>query len=559
MLLRRISLTIDDLFLIWLALAALLLCAPLAAQDLVEPPLVEIQAEPVSEPPAEQQIPESLDLPQQPETGTADPETTQEEVMQAGPETAEAEELQVDSEITEAEELPADPESTEAEELPADPESTDTEELQVDIGTAEPYQNYESLYYDYQTYFQDDEFGHAIIIAKKMLKMVEDQTEPNDIRLFEPLINLAAAQKHANQPEVSVENYERAIVLVEIDSGIFDTRLIEPLQEVGNTYRVTARSEDALDNLRRAQHLTHRKDGVMTIEQEEILDGITETYLVMGMYEEANQEQILSLRTYEHTFGKDDPRIIPAIHKLARFEMRIGQYRNARELYQRSLYLMEQNYDENDIRMLEPLEGIAMTRRSPYRGSQRLGESGPGVSRVRLANANRSQGTRALERSLEIIDARNDVDAEDRATALLNLADWKIEGNKPAQAAELYKRVWDTLIGGGQTLETVQQSFSKPRQLAYSPPSLPIEGESGRYVNYDGKFVEIEFTVMSDGGVRHITIVDSNSPVVMHRKMRDTMKSARYRPVLVDGFPVDTPGIRLRQTFSGTADIWKSP
>ena len=101
-------------------------------------------------------------------------------------------------------------------------------------------------------------------------------------------------------------------------------RLIEPLQEIGNTYRATARGEDALDTLRRAQHLTHRKDGVMTIEQEEILDGITEAYLAMGMYEEANMEQILSLRTYEHTFGKDDARIIPAIHKLARFEMRIG-------------------------------------------------------------------------------------------------------------------------------------------------------------------------------------------------------------------------------------------
>ena len=522
MLFRRILVTFDNLFLIWLAPAVLLLCAPIAAQDIVEQPLDEY----ISESSADEQTLDSTVVPQQLDDGNAGPETTEAEVLKADTDTNETG-------------------ATQTEQTVQNPDEQD--------------QDYESLYHDYQTYFQDDEFGYAVITAKKMLAMIESQTDSHDIRLFEPLVNLAAAQQRANQPESSVSNYERAIELVETESGIFDMRLIEPLQEVGNTYRATARGEDALDTLRRAQHLTHRKDGVMTIEQEEILDGITEAYLAMGMYEEANMEQILSLRTYEHTFGKDDARIIPAIHKLARFEMRIGQYRYARELYERSLYLMEQNYEDNDIRMLEPLEGIALTRRSPYRGVRRLGDPGPGVSQARLLNAHRSQGTRALERSLEIVDSRDDVDTEDRAEALLNLADWKIEGSDPVEAAHLYKRAWDTLIQGGQSLESVQQSFSKPRQLAYSPPNLPIEGESGRYVNYDGKFIEIEFTVMSNGGVRHITIVDSNSPVVMHRKMRDAMKNARYRPVLVDGLPVDTPGVRLRQTFAGTADIWKKP
>ena len=64
--------------------------------------------------------------------------------------------------------------------------------------------------------------------------------------------------------------------------------------------------------------VSRKIDGLFNPAQLELLDPLIASYTALNSYEDAQREQQYALRLAETTYGKDDPRIVPALERTAR-------------------------------------------------------------------------------------------------------------------------------------------------------------------------------------------------------------------------------------------------
>ena len=91
----------------------------------------------------------------------------------------------------------------------------------------------------------------------------------------------------------------------------------------------------------------------------------------------------------------------------------------------------------------------------------------------------------------------------------------------------------------GDYMPIVQVAPQYPRRAA----ELGLEG-----------FVILEFTVTREGTVRDPRVLES-SHEIFDRSAIDAVLRFRYRPRVIDGEPVEVPGVRFRITF----EMWAGP
>ena len=144
--------------------------------------------------------------------------------------------------------------------------------------------------------------------------------------------------------------------------------------------------EYAADTYRQAQHISHRIDGVYTQLQIPVIDALTEIHIRTNKPYQADQEQRLKLKVIEQAFGPDDEAIIPTLTKLGAyfavrghsFNVNVNSqtrlyrdslFRDAINMFDRSLAILEDNYGEADLRLVDPL--IEMSKVRFLQGSSR--------------------------------------------------------------------------------------------------------------------------------------------------------------------------------------------
>lgn len=91
----------------------------------------------------------------------------------------------------------------------------------------------------------------------------------------------------------------------------------------------------------------------------------------------------------------------------------------------------------------------------------------------------------------------------------------------------------DGFFSDGEYMPIVQVAPQYPRRAA----ERGLEG-----------YVLLEFTVTRQGTVRDPVVIDSSS-AVFDRAAVDAVMRFRYRPRVIDGEPVEVPGVRFRITF----------
>jgi periplasmic protein TonB len=91
----------------------------------------------------------------------------------------------------------------------------------------------------------------------------------------------------------------------------------------------------------------------------------------------------------------------------------------------------------------------------------------------------------------------------------------------------------DGFFSDGEYMPIVQVAPQYPRRAA----ERGLEG-----------FVLLEFTVTRQGTVRDPVVVESTSSI-FDRAAIDAVMRFRYRPRVIDGEPVEVPGVRFRITF----------
>jgi hypothetical protein len=65
--------------------------------------------------------------------------------------------------------------------------------------------------------------------------------------------------------------------------------------------------------------------------------------------------------------------------------------------------------------------------------------------------------------------------------------------------------------------------------------------------NLEEHFVEVSFTVSSDGRTSDVTTIDTDAPPPQQKAVLFAIRRARYAPRLEHGDAVETAGVRFRE------------
>ncbi|HKE43352.1 MAG TPA: tetratricopeptide repeat protein [Steroidobacteraceae bacterium] len=435
---------------------------------------------------------------------------------------------------------------TPAEETPAAPDASS---------------NRAGTYKAFRQQFDSRHFAEALVPARQLIEQTEQEFGPNGPQLVNPLINLGTTQLRVKDYSGAETSYKRAVKIVESNQGGFSHEIIQPLFGLGMTYAASGDYAASTDALKRAVDVSRKIDGLFNPAQLELLDPLIAGYSALNQYDDAQREQQYALRLAETTYGRDDPRILPALERTASWLESQGRFTTARQIHARALDIARKG-GETDMRMISPLRGIARTYRmeflygperpegSPENAGDIGGVAGPvstpasanGVSTASVLNPD---GENALEAAMKIYDAHPGEDNAGRGQTLIELGDWRITAGQWRQAMNTYRDAWKALSEPGAPGTAALDS---PYPVIYRAPSItrPPHEAADKYTPH---YAEIEFTVTPEGRVRDAKLGDHDSSDTAGNSVLSAIKRARYRPRFVNGEPVETVGVRYKETI----------
>ena len=400
----------------------------------------------------------------------------------------------------------------------------------------------------------------------------------------------------------SIKEYERLIEHISLKSGDFSSDLFDPLLSLGRAYAASGNVEQAHDTFDRAQHIAHRNEGVYSPKQFEILEIKTRLALQSGEPLEADRLQRFLFFINRHNF--DDLEVLPAYLNIGKWYMETGQYHRSRKVLKEAVALIHESAGVYDLRLLEPLQLIAKSRRL--------------------------QGSCCTEKLLlevlDIIENNDNVPLDMQATAYAGLADAYTVSGKSEDAAKFYAlaslnvnptiqqeprmiamsrqldgnrrhnmrvfRPERNLFAGRRTLqrmslkaqldapsqppqrfilplnentydvkikdalapadisEPVLKMVGKPFQFIFAQLKTILPGSLRNQTSLANISIAFEFTVTEAGAIRDIELTKSNAPAKLNRLMKEVLRKTRFRPALVDGQPAIKHNVTLTQSFA---------
>jgi TonB family protein len=400
------------------------------------------------------------------------------------------------------------------------------------------------VYHDFRTEFDARNYAAALPLAEKLAALTEEQYGKADRSLAIPLCNVATTQYRLHDYRNAEGTYLRTVRIVEDSGGGADRALLRPLHGLGATYFATHQYEDAALILKRALDLSRNLDGLFNLEQMSILDPLIDSLVILDRNDEVERAFDYSVRVAETAYGKTDIHVARPLNRSAHWQEKMGRYPTARVLYARALQIAEQAGPAAVINTVEPLEGIARTYRLEFVNSE---AEKPDSSSDIYAPAQPVENNQKLnpdgERAiLMALKAIGPADPLRRGSALVELGDWYLSGGLPNRGLAAYKRAWKEFEQAGSV-----ETLAAPRQLAYRPPLAAVSRAKGGRENMEEHFVEVSFTVTSEGRTSDVTVVTSDATPSQQKAVVSAIRRARYAPRFLNGEAVETPGVRFRE------------
>jgi tetratricopeptide (TPR) repeat protein len=441
---------------------------------------------------------------------------------------------------------------------------------------------------EYKLRMKASRYQEALSLAEQIVRLIEEQAQPDPFELAFAIESRAALEQQVKLYRRAEESYQTSIGIVEKHGGIYSTRLVSKLSRLGGLYYQTGQYDESMEILRRAQHIIHRQKGVYSLDQLNIVDWITQINLRTNKAREADIQQHYYYMINASNYGENDPRIIPALTKLADWYRRSGQYPSALDAYRRTLDLMEELKPEADLERLEPLRAISTTLY--LQGSCCADEP--------------------LSRALEVVTNSSSADLSDQLDALMHLADMRLLQRRHDEARELYQRAWKMVAPENNMSQRGMDLFGSPTRLGvaktddvvtafrlasegYSQPEYvgsqrirlgdQVEKQGSSWSEDSGRspagkligdplplcysevlalartrdvnrlatyYMDLDFTVNQNGKVIAVEVLESNTPFKLGRFVKNMLYNTRFRPRYEDGEPVLTEHVELRQTFT---------
>ena len=400
--------------------------------------------------------------------------------------------------------------------------------------------------------FDKTDWDSAVAAAERLVS--EERTRPVVVptQLADALNLLGSAQLKKGDYLGAEASFTESLSVLERHVGRTSGRLVEPLRGLGYTLATAGRHQDALPYLDRALLVAHHSFGLFDMGQQGILLQLATSLTLTGQPNEAQRHMQYLLRAAQSTYGAQDPRLAPVMCVVGDWYTELGVFATARAYYREAADIVERKLGKSDPALVEPLRALARSYTQELylatRGTRLSPDSETFDTRVNTKLLV-TEGERALERALQILDKSPPSAHDTLAATLIQFGDWYEIKQLPEKAMPNYRRAWTTIAGIAKAEEGTVPQLSVPMMLYYPAPLLAIRNQRAPAAQVDEYFVKVEFTVGSDGSVKDAKAIEHDGTP---RHVADTLgaiRAARFRPKFFNGEPVDTPSVTHREVF----------
>ena len=401
-----------------------------------------------------------------------------------------------------------------------------------------------AVYQQFLPLYQAKKYAEAQPFAEQLVKLTEQQYGSDELQLTNPLTNLGTINYKLGNFPAAIENYQHTLRILQAKSTLADKQQIRPLHGLGLSFLGTGNAESAVVALKRAADLSRNTDGLFNIGQVDFIDALVDAYGATGRFVEAEKEATYAMRVEEAAYGRNSVKLLDRLDKLALWYEGDRRYTSERNIYERSLSILQRGAPENDLRRVAPLRGIARS----FRLEAFYGVEGTDNGATFNTNNNgapvfndgtqQRRGESSLTSALAIIDANSPVDMQLRGIVLTDLGDWFLVANSLRRAYDTYAEAWQALASVNNT-----KLLEVPRVLAYRPSISSVDRSQLDPAQAQLKGVELHFTVTRDGRVDNVSSPTTDVPDGIVRNSIASMRRSRYAPRIENGAAVPTDNV----------------
>lgn len=427
----------------------------------------------------------------------------------------------------------------------------------------------DQAYKTFRAAFEAGTYAEALPHAERVVALTE-QAARDAAELPSALNNLGATYYKLGDFLAAEKAYMRALQLVEERHGASSQRLLTPLRGLALTYQAAGHKDASTPLLERAVAISRRSDGLFNEGQLALLEPLVESYVATGRWQEAEQAQLYAYQLSERKY-RGDPKLIPALKRLANWYEQTRRYTSARRTWSR-MYLISTNKTNPHMGgAIEALRGMARTHRLEYihgpevtdeNEAQNAGNLGfrmesverdPFGRRVQGGPASSyqldPQGKEYLEAAIAMVERADPPQPYAKAILLVELGDWQSLANRN-ESRKHYEQAWPLLPHDPGSADTAARNpLLFPGQLLYREPTAARRYENLPAAAVIEHYSVAEFTVTAEGRVKDAKIVEGDANEDQQEAFLSALGRAIYRPRFVDGKAVDTERVRFRETF----------
>jgi hypothetical protein len=328
---------------------------------------------------------------------------------------------------------------------------------------------------------------------------------------------------------------------------------VAPLNGLGRALVGGGHYDTAAPVFERGMQIARRGFGLFAPEQEPSLLGLAMSLRAIGKGAEADQLMLYTLYIAERQYGEGDPRVVPAFSRLTEWFLDGREVGRARATAQLALNIVDKDRKQpsQDVAVVVPLALLArsyMVQVSDSVSRTGLHDSN-GMMRDNEIDPRRMvpSGERALERALDILDAKPDAPKDLVIEVLVQTGDWFGIRQQPAKALTYYKRAAALLAQLPDTHDAGPLSF--PVCIYYRAPKLALRNLDAPDASVFQQSAEVIFDVEPDGSVDTARLKTHDAARRVANDVLGAVRESRYRPRFENGEPVLTQALTYRETF----------
>lgn len=432
------------------------------------------------------------------------------------------------------------------------------------------------------------EYTEAVDPARQLVDLAVVEYGPDAAELAEPWINLGQALELAGEKDQAGAAYLESIRLVTRQYGSLDARLVRPLAGLGRLAQGSGNHEEAVEFFSQARYLLRRREGLYTLQQVPILESTANSLMALGQAEAADRKRSILFQLYMREYGPDSLELIEPLMRLGNWSglmylsldassqakmvcmidrRAVPDYNTSnpcvapgqRDLYRMAISIIEDNFGEDDPRLIGPLRAMAnsyylMSVRWVRRQDTQASAYSGGAPTTYYEAVNQETGAReALERALQITRKQADYDPRSEAQLLVDLGDWHVAFRRSIpKGLQYYQQAWQLIANGEGGADEANLIFRDPKQLLVKGTSLSqSRSYTGGYSDSENPLkgnIVIQFDVSNDGSVLNATILEPAQPDLQGEARRaiSALSKSYFRPRVENGVAVYTAAIIWR-------------